>query len=193
MQQLKNKLSLLVSLDNDYKNFGSESHRYQFNSCLTQSEVQAFEAKYNITLPEDYRNFLLEIGNGGAGPGYGLFKLEEALEEAINKPFPLKEAWNDLDLEGKTYISRSWSQGTITIATYGCGIDALLVITGEQREKIWIDDRCSDGGIYPCSLGFCDYFHGSEPEEFSSEDQALSFYVWYEDWLDRSLEMMSRI
>jgi SMI1 / KNR4 family (SUKH-1) len=35
------------------------------NPPLSEQEVLAFEHKYCITLPEGYRRFLLEVGNGG--------------------------------------------------------------------------------------------------------------------------------
>ena len=36
--------------------------------CLSLTEIEAFETKCRVTLPTEYRRFLLEIGNGGAGP-----------------------------------------------------------------------------------------------------------------------------
>ncbi|MCC5646540.1 SMI1/KNR4 family protein [Nostoc sp. CHAB 5824] len=214
--QLKKKLTQLAILDATFEVFGSESHQYQFKPCLSNKDIQAFESRYNITLPSEYRNFLLEIGNGGAGPGYGLFGLsgvesENAISEKLypknyeilSKPFPLTEAWNDLDLVVKNntglvtnndnYFNNKFIQGTLTITNYGCGIYAMLVITGDQSGKIWIDDRTNDNGIYPASLSFCHAFHDINPDDFhsnSDEEQLLSFYDWYEDWLNRSLDQI---
>ncbi len=39
---------------------------------MTEAAIRDTEAHYRIALPSDYREFLLRIGNGGAGPGYGL-------------------------------------------------------------------------------------------------------------------------
>ncbi|MCC5615948.1 SMI1/KNR4 family protein [Nostoc sp. CHAB 5836] len=109
--QLKKKLTQLALLDATFEVFGSESHQYQFKRCLSNKDIQVFESRYNIRLPSEYRNFLLEIGNGGAGPGYGLSglsgiededvipeKLCQENYEILSKPFPLTQAWNDLDL-----------------------------------------------------------------------------------------------
>lgn len=70
--QFKKKLTQLAILDATFEVFGSQSHQYQFKPRLINKDIQVFESRYNITLPSEYRNFLLEIGNGGAGPGYGL-------------------------------------------------------------------------------------------------------------------------
>lgn len=76
----------------------------------------------------------------------------------------------------------------MAIATYGCGINAILVATGEEQGKTWIDDRCNDGGIYPFSSE-CGVFYHDDPDTLETVDDtpALSFYDWYSDWLDRCL------
>ncbi|WP_193195975.1 SMI1/KNR4 family protein [Nostoc sp. MG11] len=214
--QLKKNLTQLAILDATFQVFGSELHQYQLNSCLSDTDIQKFESKYDITLPSDYRNFLLEVGNGGAGPGYGLYRLpgieyENVIPETpypkksefFSQPFPLTQAWNNLDLitENKggsfvpkdAYFNDRFTQGTLTIANYGCGIYAMLVINGEQRGKIWIDDRTNDNGIYPACLSFCRSFHDADTDDFhadSNEEVPLSFYDWYEDWLNRSLHQV---
>jgi SMI1 / KNR4 family (SUKH-1) len=214
--QLKKNLTQLAILDATFQVFGSESHQYQLNPCLSDTDIQRFESKSNITLPSDYRNFLLEVGNGGAGPGYGLYRMpgieyENVIPETpypekselFSKPFPLTQAWNNLDLitENKAtcfvnrdaYFDDKFTQGTFTIANYGCGIYAMLVITGEQRGKIWIDDRTNDNGIYPTSLSFCHSFHDADTDDLppdNNEEQPLSFYDWYEDWINRSLHQV---
>lgn len=48
---------------NKLKNYG-----YKFNSCISEKKIRAFEKKYKVNLPEDYRNYLKIIGNGGDGP-----------------------------------------------------------------------------------------------------------------------------
>ncbi|MFH7027875.1 MAG: SMI1/KNR4 family protein [Heteroscytonema crispum UTEX LB 1556] len=212
--QLKNKLTQLALLDKTFEVFGSESHQYKLNPCLPEAKIQAFESKYNIKLPSDYRDFLLEVGDGGAGPGYGLLgigyesEIREILQveddEFLSQSFPLKEAWNDLGLVKQRvdsainynpYFDNKLVQGTLTIAHYGCGIYAMLVITGEQRGNIWIDDRTNDSGIYPASPNFCHFFHDEEPDDFPSDEdevEPVSFYYWYDDWLNRSLRQVSQ-
>jgi hypothetical protein len=51
--------------------FGSAAHDYRLNPPLSTCIIDEFEARHGVALPEDYRHFVTEIGNGGAGPYYG--------------------------------------------------------------------------------------------------------------------------
>ena len=53
--------------------FGAGVHQYRLNPPLPVSVVEAFEGRNGVSLPEDYRHFITEIGDGGAGPYYGVF------------------------------------------------------------------------------------------------------------------------
>ena len=74
------RLQQLASLDPTFQAFGAAEHQYQLNPCLTIQDISAIESQYGIQLPEDYVWFLSQVGNGGAGPFYGLYALEDSLE-----------------------------------------------------------------------------------------------------------------
>lgn len=190
--RLQAKLTELRRHDTRFQLFGAATHRYALHSCLLESDVQEVEVRYSITLPEDYRRFLLFMGNGGAGPGYGMYPLDYSLQHSVRNvgllkaPFPHSERWNmtpeDLGLDrdndyvafDKAYFNDTYAQGSLRISTEGCNIYPLLIIAGNERGHIWCDDRSSDGGIYPLSA----------PHH---PDERLSFFGWYELWLDQSL------
>jgi hypothetical protein len=210
--KLSNKLSRLKDLDKNCEFFGSESHKYKLKPCLSQSDIQEFEDKFQVKLPDDYRDFLLEIGNGGAGPGYGLLGIEinhlnreNSDFKSLSQPFLLTQEWNDLDLmqasheEGNpVYFYPNFIQGTILVAEYGCGVEARLVITGSERGNIWIDDRTNEAGIYPLSPHCAAFFHDDpdiEADLYESIEEvktALSFSDWYSDWLNRGISQVIR-
>ena len=64
---------------------------FKLNPKLSKSEVVEFEQCARVHLPDDYRRFLTEVGNGGFGPGEGgLFALPQP-DEALSRPFPLEK------------------------------------------------------------------------------------------------------
>ncbi|MCE9546246.1 MAG: SMI1/KNR4 family protein [Planctomycetia bacterium] len=75
----QSQIEMLRKADSTFRLFGAFTHQYQLGPRMSERDVAAAEAKYGITLPDDYRIFLIELGNGGAGPGYGLqrFGFEE--------------------------------------------------------------------------------------------------------------------
>ena len=69
------KLCKLAVKDKELKVFGASSHRYEMNPVLSERELRKVEYKYSFTLPKDYRWFIMNVGNGGAGPYYGILPL----------------------------------------------------------------------------------------------------------------------
>lgn len=102
------RLQTLKRLDLDCSCFAAKSHWYDLNPPLSEEEVAQVEAKHGCRFPDEHRRFITEIGNGGAGPAYGVFPLgmqdrshdlcrwEDgySLVGDLSKPFPLSGAWN---------------------------------------------------------------------------------------------------
>ena len=88
-------LRCLRSVDRDFRVFGSEKHKYRLGPVLSESTLSDFESNHSVRLPEDYRRFLATIGNGGAGPFFGLEPLG-AFGRDLSKPFPLTQATEHL-------------------------------------------------------------------------------------------------
>lgn len=91
--------------------FGANSHSFLLNLPLTETDICTFEQRHSISLPAEYRHFLSAIGNGGAGPYYGVFPLgmmddsgdklkpwreNDGFIGLLSKSFPLKDEWNDV-------------------------------------------------------------------------------------------------
>lgn len=178
--------------------FGADEHHFLLNPPLPEAEVAAFERYHRIILPSDYRHFITHIGNGGAGPFYGIFPLgqregqpwheDDGFVGVLSRPFPHREAWNDLpgrpseDLYetdpdeaerqliafDKLYYDSSWVNGAIPICHQGCAIRVWLVVAGEEAGHLWLDDRASDGGISPLEL---------------KNGARATFSSWYYEWL----------
>jgi hypothetical protein len=87
----------------DARPFGAETNGIKpLNPPLAEDEVAAIEARLGITFPPEYRGFITRVGDGGAGPAFGLFRLATALREShadahpelLATPFPHVKAWN---------------------------------------------------------------------------------------------------
>ncbi len=95
LSRLSEKLGWLRALDGDHRasspsslaSFGASRHGHRLAPRIELEELIRFEASIGARLPEDYRAFLLQIGNGGAGPYYGLEPL--AIWETHEAPMAL--------------------------------------------------------------------------------------------------------
>ncbi|MDR6762920.1 hypothetical protein J2Y38_003138 [Flavobacterium sp. 2755] len=146
---------------------------YLFLPVALEKDIQIFESKFNVTIPEDYRWFLLNVANGIVNKNQWGFNLIEKIDfiEFFYKdnefnpsiPFELtnkvvfssgsdyKEAYpyeitfdEDYDIFDKGY-----SNGQIHIAGYGCGTTAFIVINGNEYGNVWVDDFSSNNEVYP--------------------------------------------
>jgi hypothetical protein len=165
---------------------------FYLNPKLSNAEVATFEQRAGIRLPDDYRQFLTEIGNGGFGPGEGLEPIgkcmgRESSIERLRHPFPLEEPlhsteeWLQIN-EGKNVRSELLN-GTLHLAHMGCGIRVILVVRGTCFGQVWVDDLANAGAVAPArdpSLTQGD--GGTGP----------SFADWYEGWVDRELVYWGR-
>src|SRR5215218_4625213 len=132
--RIQQKLTRLRSIDREQRIFGADYHQYELAPPTSEQQIRLFESTHGIELPEDYRAFLTEIGNGGAGPYYGLLPLDNTISEwslredaqYLSKPFPLPVGTDNL-----------W-QGTLRICEFGCAIEFLLVETGSERGHVWV-------------------------------------------------------
>src|SRR5262245_26584807 len=92
LARLKEKVVRARKEDAPPGTYKDAKHKGRLNPVLSEEELVAFERKHRITLPEEYRTFLREVGNGGLGPGDGLSPLAEAAEKSpsrdLDKPFP---------------------------------------------------------------------------------------------------------
>lgn len=109
---LRAEIAQLSIRDPGRKVFGASGHQYELNEVMTESGLRAFESRHAISLPDEYRDYLRETGNGFAGPFYGIFQLGEIddsngmqligdspLVGKLGQIFPHTTAWNLLTSE----------------------------------------------------------------------------------------------
>ena len=202
------KLAELRELDRSLEVFGAEDHRYQVNPPLKEADVARFEGKHDVRLPEDYRTFLLEVGNGGAGPAYGVFPLGQ-MDDGwklrrwkegngfigdLSAPFPHTRRWNKLPKMPKVKDSHP-------------DFERLL----EERDRIYWSTDNVNGAIPICNLGCCLrhwlVITGREAGRIWVDERAdegglfplsttakrrYNFSEWYDKWLASSLRQARR-
>ena len=203
LQRIQQKLAQAKAADKDLEVFGASSHKYHLNPPVTEAEVLAFEKKYGVSLPEDYRAFVQTIGDANAqkletmaGPYYGLSAfgtqvddlLYEGSEIYLKAPCALspdmtQEEWEDLS-------------------------DPLLTDEEEEDEEegyvIEVEDNYFAerakvfGGLLPLGSQGCTYYHalvlnGKYAGRIVNVDLDLAqpkfafetnFLDWYERYLD---------
>ncbi len=89
LQRIREKLDYQTAIDTEFSSFGAYMHQYRLGRTLSEDELIEYESFFGVQLPDDYRAFLMHIGNGGAGPGYGLERFGTPDRLPPVKPAPM--------------------------------------------------------------------------------------------------------
>lgn len=176
-EYILNLLKEAKKADSYFKQFGSSRHKYKLNPVISAESVLKAERKYNFKLPEDYFWFITNVGNGGAGPYYGLksFSLDKEKylkllgKETMLSPMRSKEEYDQFickyeECEEDEYdeLNEELWQGLLYLGTQGCTMNIHLILSGEYRGKIIYGDYDRYRPFFPSTNNFLE---------------------WYENWL----------
>jgi hypothetical protein len=203
------RLADLDRKDRRRRVFGAASHQYKLNPPMPVSVIEAVEKRHRVPLPDDYRRFITEIGNGGAGPCYGVLPFGKddddrdwdgsGLVGDLSKPFPHTTAWNlpPSFWEGEP----DWSADAPIEEQ-----DKLMEAWDRELEAHYWNPTIMDGAIPICHRG-CALrqwlvINGEQKGSVWNDDRAdyggiapvlgkfgnpLTFTDWYMGWLNESL------
>ena len=134
IEELRSLLEKAKVTDAALKQFGAKQHKYQWNPPASLKEIEEFEQETGVVLPDGYRNFLLQAGNGGAGPFYGLFPISASKGWPIE---PDKLPWlaPDKSVEELEDVP-DWKRGCIPIGSQGDTYITCLMVTGPDRGRV---------------------------------------------------------
>jgi hypothetical protein len=175
-----------VTLDDRLENIRRAYERsgLKLGVVASQESVAAFERKYTIDLPEEYRRFVLEVGNGGDGPPYyGMFRIEDADHDETGRiddgyaphlDFPLTNAWiwEDKENADEALLNQVHAWGHIYLGTDGCGIQHVLITKGAERGNVWM--IAGEGA------------HAVFVETIFAKKRRYTFLEWLETWLENN-------
>jgi hypothetical protein len=132
--------------------------RYTPHPCLPESGIAAWEAGHDLALPDEYRAFLREIGDGGFMPGSYCDFVIHSLDEVRGgwtaaTPFPIsadrvRNRLRQLKAEGRPAdgvlfpeLDPFWDvdqpPGCLVFGQYPCADSLFLVTTGDLRGSVW--------------------------------------------------------
>lgn len=139
----------------------------------TEADVVAFERRHGIELPQAYRRFVLEVGNGASSTDriYDLLPLGElpsgfhARAEdhfaRLCREFPHRSRW-PYDRSRDRGAWRAMWDGCLPVGFDGAEVWVVVVTGGARRGQVW---RLGPLGAVP-------------------NDPPRDFIEWYELWLD---------
>jgi hypothetical protein len=206
---VRRRLELLREADRDRRVFGASDHGYQFEPPLAEPRLRSWERDHGIELPADYRAFIADLGNGGAGPFYGIFPL--GLWDGAGGPF---ESWADTagDLHAPFPHRAAWNLPASRL-------EPPEEFDSDDEEDAWheaLDDEywapsLTDGAFWVCHHGCAlrtllvvtgpergnVWYDGRADTSgiaphVDQDGRHLSFGDWYSVWLDRCLREVQR-
>jgi hypothetical protein len=203
LHRIQQKLAQAKAADKDLEVFGASSHKYHLNPPISEAEVLAFEEKYGVSLPEDYRAFVQTIGNANAqkletmaGPYYGLYAFGTQVDDLLYEG-------SEIYLKAPCALSPDMTQEEWESLS-----DPLLTDEEEEDEEegyvIEVEDKYFAerakvfGGLLPLGSQGCTYYHalvlnGKYAGRVVNVDLDLAqpkfafetnFLDWYERYLD---------
>ncbi len=197
VHELRRRVEELAARDASYRVFGASSHKYRFHAPVEEAVIAALEGAHGFRLPEDFRAFVLTVGNGGAGPSYGVIPFHGKDSEDYTDYKRLGTAWkyadahnpehllwgdeddqgdDDQEARQRAYWAACESTGAFYLCHHGCASRSLLVVSGPQRGEVWHDETANDAGLYPA---------------VSAAGARLTFTTWYLDWIDTELAKLA--
>ena len=207
LHRIQQKLAEAKAADKDLEVFGASSHKYHLNPPVSEAEVLAFEKKYGVSLPEDYRAFVQTIGDAKAqkldtmaGPYYGLYAFGTQVNDLVYN-------------QTETYLKAPCALSPdMTQEEWEALSDPLLMseededdfeedeeVETTETEEDYIE-QCGKvfGGLLPLGSQGCTYYHalvlnGKYAGRIVNVDLDLAqpkfafeinFLDWYERYLD---------
>lgn len=145
----------------------------KMGNVLSENDILRFEEHCNAKLPQAYRMFLKEVGDGCIMlDGFQLKQLNDMDLKDLSHPFRFENPWiwedepNSKDNSRIEEMEHNVYHGEIELINLGDSMSYHLIVTGNCRGEVW---HFTDVGIQPCC-------------------ERQDFLGWFELWLDQQDE-----
>lgn len=203
VERIKSKLAFIQAAEAG--RLGGEPPRLA--PPLTEADVADVERQFSARLPEAYRAFLLEIGAGGAGPGFGLYPLVRSgalwewdgdfggQAQDLARPFThtrakdltTHEIWTRRPPEDDGPAMERWEEELEALLDAPDWTDGALVLgeATEASEHLLVVNGPERGHVWIDERRAC---YGIRPASGPGGAPRVTFDVWYEAWLDARID-----
>ena len=207
--RIQQKLAQAKAADKDLEVFGASSHKYHLNPPVSEAEVLAFEEKYGVSLPEDYRAFVQTIGDANAqkldtmvGPYYGLYAFGTQVDDLLYKgsetylkapcalsPDMTQEEWEALsspllmdeeEEESPQQCGKVFG-GLLSLGSQGCAYYHALVLTGPYAGRVVNVNWDLLKPVFAFETNFLDWYERYLDEVISGQliDDSPTWFGYY--------------
>jgi len=111
---------------------------------IAEDAVRRFEQQIGVTLPENYRSFLLDENGGYAPANHCVFRLRKG-SSVLNSLYSLDDPCESSDLASRqlypTYPENDLPPNAIKIGYDDGGSSIVLILSGLHRGEVWYLDR----------------------------------------------------
>ncbi len=151
------------------------NNQHLLPSPLTAEKASSIEERLGFTLPLSLRALYIEVGNGGFGPGYGLYPLDDD----GGAPTAITEYAICTRLDVEDYPGWNWPVGLLPICDWGCAVYSYVYCSNPAGPVYRFDYDGYDADD-PST-----YFSDMTSHLFSEESP--TFQLWIEWWLDGTM------
>jgi uncharacterized protein (TIGR02996 family) len=152
-----------------------KEHAWNLRAPLDADKLAAVEARLGVALPAQYRQYLAELSDGGAGPELGVEPIDSALRSWVAGPFPSADKLSELDMDDLP--------GVLGIGIGDYTTRYWLVCTGPDAGVVWMS---TDNGWTPMRADGSWASTIEEQQQIPRAERA-EFLDWYASWLDETL------
>jgi hypothetical protein len=130
----------------------SGSHKLKYQKPYGIDEIDAFETKNGIELPEEFKTYLTEVSRSLYKDHLEFSIIELIDDDKMSKPCALE---SDYAFDDDPDITEC--MGMMRVRRIGCGYNHMICLNGKYRGAVWEEAFVGDGPIVIIADNFFEY------------------------------------